>query len=198
MFNRTASSRKSSGKIIFFIGKMGAGKSYLGKLVAHDLGAVHFDGDDAISSWVMKQQVAWGLPLSGQQVDTYIRHDLFKKVDELHQKHELLVVSQALYRNHHRRIFQEYFGKENVIFVHVDTPQSQRIVQLHQRGLFVGKMWQLHSWLSDQYFELPADDLSACVIKNSLNQQALLQQLHQLPFYQKKHEADFISTAKCH
>lgn len=94
-------------KITIFFGEMGCGKSYCGSRYAQKLGMDFFEGDSVVTP-AMMERVSKFQPLTKEMVEEYIGvlSDCIadKMVEsELRFDFEGLVVSQALYRDEHRR-----------------------------------------------------------------------------------------------
>ncbi|MCC7361905.1 MAG: AAA family ATPase [Anaerolineales bacterium] len=121
--------------LLVLFGLPGAGKSYVGRLLAAEFGYHLHEADDDIPA-DYKRDVAAGQVVSDARRDAYHRL-LLDRVAALRQEHPRLAVAVPLLRDRHRRWFLERFPDAVLVLVQcAPTPWAARLAQrTHTVGL---------------------------------------------------------------
>lgn len=143
-------------KVIILFGEMGSGKSYLGKKLADKLNYLFIEGD-AFASDEMGAAIAGLKRINNKMIDDLI-FDLdaaVRLVAELEPELKGVVVSQALYQEHHRETLMKSWRDIGyaVECGWVRTPMLQHIRQLVSRPK--GWRWVVYWLLSKPFFQRP-------------------------------------------
>ncbi len=131
----------TNSKVIIVFGEMASGKSTVAKALAyqhfHLEKDAFFEGDDVLNSQELanlKEKVKINEPLTMQDVERLI-DKLIAEIKARSKNHSLLIVSQALYFDRHRKQLQDAFGKDNISFIWVKTPFFTHMYRLFSREL---------------------------------------------------------------
>ncbi len=141
-------------KVIILIGEMGSGKSHVGRLMAEDRGFEFIEGDE-LAGPEMAAAIRDLKRITYEMVD-----DLVERMANLVYSYKLrgfpgVVLSQALYREKHRRNLKFLLERANieVTFLWVRVPFFQHVRQLlSRRG---GPRWIFYWLLSKPFFQRP-------------------------------------------
>ncbi len=140
-------------RIVLFFGEMGSGKSYLANRYAN-MHAMHFIEGDLFLSPEMRARVSKFMPPTKKQLADLVGL-LGRQVGRLALGPRGIVVSQALYRNEHRRqliAFWEDAGYEVTCFwVKPSFLQNLKQLRARRRGI----RWVLFWLASRAWFETP-------------------------------------------
>lgn len=119
-----------SSKTLFLFGLAGSGKSFLAKKIATQFGYYHYEGDDDFTP-AIKQAIATGSQFTDEMRWEFVRL-LADRILELQKIHEKLVVSQALYKNIHRKFLLEKVPKLELVWV--KASDDLIVERINQRG----------------------------------------------------------------
>ena len=131
--------------LIILFGPAGAGKTYIGKLLAKHLGYYFYDGDADLTA-EMKLALNKMRPITDPMRDRFFEN-LFKSIDLLQRQHKKLVVAQTFIKEKYRRRLKK------ARFFLVKTKPAIRYARRQKRAdypwdeTYVKKM--------DSLFELP-------------------------------------------
>jgi len=115
---------------IFLFGLAGAGKSYLGRIIAERFAYTPYDLDRDLTP-TMIAAVAAGKPFTDAMRDEYFEV-VIQRIAELASLHPRLVLMQGAYRERHRsRVQREY---PEMQFVWIDAPLALIQQRLSMRG----------------------------------------------------------------
>jgi gluconate kinase len=115
-------------QIIVVFGFPGAGKSFVAKILQHDFGYYHYDGDLSMPESFLKA-------INSQTIITEkMRDDFFQKlisdVKKLKLEHKKIVVSQTFIKEKYRSLFLSAFPKAKFILVKTITGiREKRLIQ---------------------------------------------------------------------
>ncbi len=103
---------------LFLFGLAGAGKTYLGRLIAERFGYTAYDLDSDLTP-EMREAIAAKLPYTEEMRDEFF-DVVIRRIAELKVLHPRLVLMQAAYKERHRiKVRQAY---PEIQFVWVDAP----------------------------------------------------------------------------
>lgn len=124
--------------ILFFYGLAGAGKSFVGRHIADNLGIPYYEADELLTD-EMKQAIITGQPITQEMVDkfmlviiSFIKNLLATGINDF-------VISQALYRIKNRAQIAHEFP--NIQFIEVTASDEIIFDRLAKRN----------DWVSTQY-----------------------------------------------
>jgi len=143
-------------EVIILFGEMGSGKNYWGAKIAEDKGYLFVDGDDFILP-EMLDIVTKFRPIPEELLNAFVIR-LSKEVSDLAQKHQGIVLAQALYFNKDREFVANELRKQGhtVQFKWVKVPPLRNMKQLFNRPL--GTAWILYWLLNKPWFETPTHE----------------------------------------
>lgn len=151
--------------IYILFGEMGVGKNYIGKRLAVHLKCQFMDGDDELP-YLLKKKVERFEPFTLDEVDDFVRKNLIPQIEggAFWAGDNDIVVAQALYRQEHRDIIENYFS-DIVTWIHVTPPSFIE----HIRRLFKridGFRWVLFGLVHKPFFQKPRPStIKLCSIK---------------------------------
>jgi gluconate kinase len=152
--------------IYLLFGEMGVGKNYVGERMARQLGAIFYDGDDAIPEW-MWRKIRRFVPPSLVDLDRYIAEHLIPMIHNLVVNNSAydLVVAQALYRRRHRRMIIDFMEQQKCAIIPVWLVSPSFLVHAGRLlGRERGLRWLTYCLMCKPLFQAP--DESALRIVN--------------------------------
>jgi gluconate kinase len=161
--------------IHFLVGPMGAGKNYVGELLAEKLNCKFIDGDDFLPK-ELKEKIFKFKPLSKSDLNNFIKEHLIPKVEQQSYIHPDLVIAQALYRREHREIINKHF-KGQCRFIKIKTPLVTNLKRLLTRKK--GIRWALYGLINRPFFQ--GDDVFECMtINNGESKRELMEDINKV------------------
>lgn len=115
---------------VFLYGLAGAGKSYVGWIIAERFGYSPYDLDKDLTS-AMRQAIVAKVPFTDEMRDEYF-DVVIRRIGELKTLHPRLVVMQGAYKERHRNKVRD--AHSDVEFVWVDAPEALIRQRLTVRG----------------------------------------------------------------
>lgn len=142
--------------ITIYFGEMGCGKSYRGKRLAEDCGYYFYEGDDAVLP-EMAERVSQFKPLDRNMILQFV-NQLCATLIEKAERHDNLVVAQALYCDEDRRYINNILSMlgHNVTWKWVKTPFWQNMKQIYSRPK--GFRWVLYWLMNKPFFQKPTHE----------------------------------------
>jgi gluconokinase len=154
---------------VFLFGQIGAGKSYLGKLLARDFGFTFHEGDDDITP-AMRQAIDAREPFSAEMRIEFT-DILSARIEKLNRAHSRLCVAQALFKNVERHRLRARFPE--LVFVWVKASPAVIASRLRDRRGHIADL--AYAEFANPYFEAP--DFPCVSIDNEGDEQAFWHQL---------------------
>jgi shikimate kinase len=155
-------------RLIVLFGKTGAGKNYVGNIIAREYNYYFYDGDRDLTD-KMKKTLEMKCFFSDDMREEF-NNVLIEKINDLLQNHSKIVFSQAFFKKRYReKIVDEFdFAK----FIKIET---EKLI-LEKRILKRNNLITLnYSKNMNKLFEEP--DSNDLVIKNNSNQSEIIVQL---------------------
>ena len=151
--------KKESIMLMILFGLAGAGKTYVGKLLAKNFDLHFEDADDWITE-DMRAAIEQGQPFFSEKMRDDFTKVMIANIKQLLKKgHKNIVIAQALYRQKNRVQILDAFP--DAIFAHVDASDEIIMQRLVARG---GKVNLEFADLIKEHFELMPGSL---VINNN-------------------------------
>lgn len=143
-----------SKSVVIVFGEMGAGKSYVGKRLADDLGFEFVEGDDLLPGYVKETVERFGA-MTDTAIDDICSNIYEHVAMRLRFPIKGVVVSQALYKEKHRKELVDAFKKcgYSVAVTWVRAGFWTNLKRLWSRPK--GLRWVLYWLASKPFFEKP-------------------------------------------
>ena len=168
MHNSPTIDLRAAPSVLFLFGLAGAGKNYVGDLLAGLSGRYVYHADCDLTP-AMHEAIRRGAGFTDQ-----MRNDFFtivaQRISELRYQHGPLIVTQAAYKQRHRDYISDTVG--DVEFVHIVAPDEVIAARLRSRGDLITPEF---SKVMRAHFELPEPMVKS--IDNSATQDNVLVQL---------------------
>jgi len=110
--------------LIILFGPTGAGKTYVGKLLAKEFGYFFYDGDSDLTD-EMKQALHSMQPINDQMRHRFITQ-LIRSIERLCYNHDKLVVAQTFIKDKYRRRLLKKLPQAKFILVQTKTSLRYR------------------------------------------------------------------------
>ena len=144
--------------LVILFGLTGAGKSYIGNLIASHFGFFYKDGDDWLSE-DMVSSISKNEPFTQEMIYNFTS-SIIKNIASLFAKgHKNIVISQALYRQKNRQQILDAFP--GAIFIQIDAKPEVIAQRLKSRANNVDSKYAA---LIRKYFEPMS---TAAVVNNN-------------------------------
>ena len=155
--------------IYFLYGLAGAGKSYVGRVIAEQYGYHFWEGDDALTP-EMRQCLTTGQSFTQKMRDEF-SEKLEKEIYALQQQiNKPLIIAQGLYKQKNRDKLKQAFPNIHFVQITADWPVIAKRLESRKSGMTV-----TYATAAAKFFE-PGEEKQ---IDNNPNQD-LLQQLQTL------------------
>ncbi len=158
--------------IIILFGLSGAGKTYIGNVVAEHFDYVHVDADEWLTE-EMKQYIKIKKSFTLETLEEFTQI-IIKNVEALKRSHTRLVISQGLYRNKNREDIKKHFADLEILFIQVNATKDIITERLKQRGDWISPNYASQI---EQFFE-PMEN--AYIIENNSTDDAIITQLKEI------------------
>ncbi|KTD78815.1 AAA family ATPase [Legionella waltersii] len=119
--------------IVFLFGLPGAGKTYLGQLLANHWSCPYWDGDEALTQ-EMRVAVHEERPFSEEMTRT-LSNRMIESMTSLSSSHKTFVVSQAMLLETDRELFKKLFPDIRFVYIHCD--KNTMLQRVASRANFV-------------------------------------------------------------
>lgn len=158
--------------IIIIFGLAAAGKTYVGKVLSNYFDFYHEDADLWLSE-DMQNYITEQKNFTLDMLDDFTAK-IINNIEKLKNKHDNIVITQALYRSHNRNIIKEYFSSKNqkILFIQVDA--SDDII--HQRLVDRGD-WVLPDYASSMHKFFQAMPEATIINNNQTGERLIIEQL---------------------
>lgn len=135
--------------LLFFFGLAGAGKTFTAQHIASALGYKNYELDDDLTP-TMREALAHGRSFTDEMRDEYFTL-LKARIGDLKREFPHLILSQAAYKERHRRMIQD--AHPELTFVWIQSPDALIFERLLKREAGVSAEYarRIH-----QNFEPPA------------------------------------------
>lgn len=157
--------------LIILFGLAGAGKNYVGEILADQFGYYHWDADEAIPQ-EMRETIAQKKIITQAMRDQFTA-TIISKITELRKYHQKIVISQALYKEKNRKELYEAH------------PESKFIQITANIDTITARLKKRNDWVDEEYakkisenFEEPS--LLYATITNESNRAAIIEQLKKI------------------
>ena len=117
-------------EVLYLFGLPGAGKTYIGDLIARESTYHHYNADDDFTPTMLKA-IDRREEFSDEMRDEFYEL-ISKKLPRLVEQYKNVIVSQATFRRQHRDMIRH--ALDDLEFVWVQAPQSVIIQRLRARG----------------------------------------------------------------
>lgn len=118
----------SQHQLIITFGLPGAGKTYVGQILARERNYFFFDGDNVLTD-AMKKAIATQTPFTDEIRDEFFTL-LIAQINELVQEHKNLVVAQTFIKEKYREKVLQAFPQVQFILVQAtDAIREKRLVE---------------------------------------------------------------------
>lgn len=135
--------------LVILFGPTGAGKTYIGRLLAKEFNYHFYDGDSDLTE-EMKQALNSMKVITDQMRRRFIAR-LLRSIDRLYHNHDKLVVAQTFIKEKYRRQLLKHLPQAKFIFIKTQTnlryQRRQRRADYPWDEAYVKKM--------DSLFEVP-------------------------------------------
>ena len=159
--------------VLFVFGLAGAGKTYVGNLIGEYSGATVYDLDQDIT-YEMRAAIQ-----AKKLFDDTIRDNYFavvkKRIGELKNLHNPLIVMQAAYAERHRQMLSDAHPEMKFLWVH--APDEAIVARLKGRRDDVTPEYAAQM---KSYFEEPVDKALKLLNETSSSRSELISQLKKL------------------
>jgi gluconokinase len=158
--------------IFFLFGLLGAGKNFVGKIFAEEFGFSFYDADQDLTP-AMKDAIANHRQFSARMRDEYFEV-VIRRIAELKEDHQKLVIAQALFKNRNQRQIWSHFPEIKFVWVQADegllaTRLSKR--QDHRADQAYGEM-------VNKLFEIP--NIPHDILVNNKGKEEIIEQIASL------------------
>ena len=159
-------------QVIYLFGLAGAGKSYVGQLIAANSDYNPYEADQDLTP-EMRAAIKNKQPFTDDMRDNYYAL-ILQKIQTLLKEHSRIVVMQATYKQRHRDMLKRALGN-NLALLEVCADQNVLVQRLIDRGDQVDPAYA-HSIAKN--FEVP--NPSQLKIINNADDSSVIKQLNQL------------------
>ena len=157
--------------LLILYGLPGAGKNYVGRLLAKYADGHFYDADDDLTE-EMRHYIDNRIPLTDSVRDRYYAV-VVGRIAELKAQHRRLIVAQALIRQRHRDMIHEAHPEAR--FVLIEAPRKLRIERLTYRDNHaVGRLGPEYADVIAGMFERPANP-TYCIVNDAGSERILEQ-----------------------
>jgi gluconate kinase len=101
--------------LVLLFGKPGCGKNFIGKIIEAEYKFLFFDGDNCLTA-EMKKRVKTGKVITKKMRQKFYEQ-LFKKINQLHEIKNNVVVAQSFPIEKYRQLFLKKFPNAKVIMI---------------------------------------------------------------------------------
>lgn len=159
--------------IIIIFGLAASGKSHVGNTLAKHFGFHHEDADKWLSL-SMQEYIIEKKLFTFEMLEDFT-NIIIKNTELLKNKHNNIVITQALYRKKNREFIKASFKNENLIFIQIDSNDNIIYQRLIDRGDWVSPEYatSMH-----QFFE-PMDN-AYIITNNQAGEEHLIAQLNHI------------------
>lgn len=119
--------------IVFLFGLPGAGKTYLGQLLAEHWTCPYWDGDEALTE-EMKASVLEEKPFTKEMTQTLSKR-MMDNMTRLSESNSTFIVSQAMLLETDRQLFKQSFPEVRFIYIYCD--KNTMLQRITSRANFV-------------------------------------------------------------
>lgn len=157
--------------LIILFGLAGAGKNFVGNILAEHFGYTFWDADDVLTD-EMVDCIANKKMFTQPMRDRFVQI-IINEITLRLQKHPNLVVSQALYREDNRATLYQSFPDALYIHVSADFPVISK--RIHTRN---NNIDEAYANQMNQFFEMPS--FPHKVLINNKDKKAVIKQLNNI------------------